>query len=61
MYELCKQQIENKIKRDTLTLEYVNKMKKNIGVFLLAEEINDDQYLELITLINENLKIDDYI
>ena len=55
MYELCKQQIENKIKRDTLTLEYVNKMKSNIGVFLLAEEINDDQYLELITLMNEKI------
>lgn len=55
MYELCKRQIELKIKKGTLNSEYVTKMKKNLGVFLLAEEIDDDQYMELITLMTENL------
>lgn len=53
MYELCKQQIENKIRKGTLTQEYISKMKRNLGIFKLAEEITDDQYLELIELTNQ--------
>lgn len=55
MYELCKQQIETKIRKGTLNQEYATKMKKNLGIFKLAEEITDDEYLELIELTNQNV------
>lgn len=52
MYELCKKQIELKIKKETLDKAYTDKMKKNLGIFLLAGEITEDEYLELISLLN---------
>ena len=56
MYELCKKQIELKIKKGTLTKDYAVNMKKNLGIFKLADEISDSEYLELIAVINENLE-----
>ena len=51
MYELCKKQIELKKSRGALTKEYTTKMKKNLGVFLLYEEITEEQYSELMELL----------
>lgn len=51
MYELCKKQIELKIKKGTLTNEYAVNMKKNLGIFKLADEIAESEYLELIAVI----------
>lgn len=55
MYTLCKKQIETKIAKGTLTTDYIAKMKKNLGVFLITEEITDDEYMELIMLMTENI------
>lgn len=54
MYEICKKQYERKIEKGTLTHEYVEKQKKNLGVFLLYEQITQEQYEELMNLLVEN-------
>lgn len=58
MYELCKKQIELKIKKGILSIDYALNMKQNIGIFKLADEISEYEYLELITLMNDNLIVE---
>ena len=51
MYETCKKQYERKASKGKLTEEYANKQKVNIGIFLMFEQITQEQYSELMELL----------
>lgn len=47
----CKKVILNRLKNGTLD---VNSMKDKLDVFLLAERITEEEYNELLALMQEN-------
>lgn len=56
MYEICKKQYERKNEKGTLTKEYKEKQKQYISVFLMFEQITQEQYEELMELLTNELQ-----
>ncbi|ACD52630.1 hypothetical protein ST12_08230 [Clostridium botulinum] len=59
MYETCKKQYERKIERGLLTIEYVEKQKVYVGIFLMNELLIQEQYQEILELLTVNVKAED--
>lgn len=55
MYETCKEQYKRKIERGIMTAEYIEKQKIYIGIFLMNDELEKNQYQELLELLNNNI------
>lgn len=55
MYETCKEQYKRKIERGLITVEYIEKQKICIGIFLMSDELEKNQYQELLELLNNNI------
>lgn len=50
-YDLCKNQINRKIKENTCDLAYQNNMQEKNDVFLLGNRITTEEYKELTQLL----------
>ncbi len=54
MYEKYKKLILEKIEREQLTEEFVEKIKTQLDYYLAKKKLTKEQYDELITLMNPN-------
>ena len=54
MYEKYKKLINEKIERGKLSIEFVNKTTTQLNYYLNKKQITQDEYDELITLMNPN-------
>lgn len=54
MYEICKNTYTRRIEKGTLTHDYVVKQKKYISIFLMNDMLTQEQYEELLELLNAN-------
>lgn len=52
-YSLCKRLIVNAINRQKCDEAFVSDMKDKLDVFLLNNRITDDQYNELISMLDQ--------
>lgn len=56
MYEMCKKQYLRKIERNLMTPEYIEKQKVYIGIFLMNEQLTEEQYEELLELLSNAIQ-----
>ncbi|MBZ9691641.1 hypothetical protein [Clostridium sp. M14] len=61
MFETCKKQYERKIERGLLTPEYVKKQKVYIGIFLMNEQLTQEQYQEVLEILTVNVKVENTV
>ena len=54
MYEKYKKLILEKIERGRLTVEFIEKTTTQLNYYLSKREVTQDEYDELITLMNPN-------
>lgn len=57
IYDRLKKGINSKINKGLLDDAYVEKTKNQLDVFFYSERITQEQYKELMDLINSHLKI----
>lgn len=55
-YKNCKRLIEIAVKKETKTTAYITDMKGKLDIFLLANRITQEEYGELITMLDTDTK-----